>query len=151
MQRSGQLVRTIDTSIMILSPAERVWEILTDLPRYAEWNPFVRQAVGRAAVGEVLTLFIQPPGDKGMTHHPTVTVAEPARHLQWLGRVAVPGLFSARHEFLLEPADGGTLVRHREEFTGLLVPLLTRTLNRTESGFEQLNRALKQRAEAGTD
>ncbi|MCI4065585.1 SRPBCC domain-containing protein [Micromonospora sp. R77] len=144
-------MRTIDTSITISSPPERVWEILTDLPRYQEWNPFVRRAAGRPAVGEALTLFIQPPGEKGMTHHPTVTVAEPARQFQWLGKVAVPGLFGARHEFVLEAAAGGTLVRHRETFTGLLVPFLKRTLDRTELGFDQLNRALKERAETIVD
>ncbi|MFC4147280.1 SRPBCC domain-containing protein [Micromonospora mangrovi] len=144
-------MRTIDTSIMISATPERVWEILTDLPRYEEWNPFVRRAAGRPAVGEVLALFIQPPGEKGMTHHPTVTVAEPARHFQWLGKVAVPGLFGARHEFVLEPTGEGTRLRHRETFTGLLVPFLKRTLDRTETGFGQLNRALKERAEATVD
>lgn len=144
-------MRTIDTSVMISAPPERVWAILTDLPRYAEWNPFVRRAAGRPAVGEVLTLFIQPPGDKGMTHHPTVTVAEPARHFQWLGKVVVPGLFGARHEFVLEPTAEGTLVRHRETFSGLLVPFLKRTLDRTALGFDQLNKALKERAETSVD
>lgn len=144
-------MRTIETSVMISSPPERVWRILSDLPRYQEWNPFIRRAEGRLAVGEVLKVFIQPPGDKGMTHQPTVIVAEPDRRLQWLGRLAVPGLFSARHEFVLEPADGGTLLRHREVFTGILVPLLARTLDRTETGFDQLNRALKERAESPTE
>jgi hypothetical protein len=52
------------------------------------------------------------------------------------------------HEFLLEPVHGPTRLRHRERFTGLLVPFLTRTLRRTARGFEELNQALKQRAEA---
>jgi hypothetical protein len=140
-------VRIIDTSIMISSPPERVWEILVDFARYEEWNPFILRAEGEPTTGTTLKVHIQPPGDKGMTHQPTVQVAEPARHLQWLGKVAIPGMFSGRHEFILEAAEGGTLLRQREEFGGFLVPFLRRTLDRTEDGFQQLNQALKERAE----
>jgi hypothetical protein len=82
-----------------------------------------------------------------MTHRPTVLVAEPGRYLRWLGKLALPGLFAARHEFLLEPAGAGTRLRPREDFAGLLVPFLKATLRRTEAGFDATNRALKQRAE----
>jgi hypothetical protein len=37
---------------------------------------------------------------------------------------------------------------HREEFTGILVPLLWRSLDRdTRRGFEEMNRRLKELAE----
>jgi hypothetical protein len=39
---------------------------------------------------------------------------------------------------------------HREEFTGVLVPLLWRSLDRgTRRGFEEMNRRLKELAEGG--
>ncbi|GAA3815660.1 SRPBCC domain-containing protein [Sphaerisporangium flaviroseum] len=140
-------MHTIDTSIVITVPPQKVWDVLVDFGTYAEWNPFIRRAEGAAVAGGTLKLYIEPPGGKGMTHHPTVLVAQPARHLRWLGKVAVPGLLAARHDFILEPIDEGTRLRHREEFTGLLVPFLGRTLKRTEEGFAALNRALKDRAE----
>ncbi|GAA5037462.1 hypothetical protein HNP84_003135 [Thermocatellispora tengchongensis] len=140
-------MRTIDTSIVIEAPPQAVWDVLADFAGYAEWNPFIVRAEGEAVAGSVLSLHIRPPGGAGMTHHPTVLVAEPARHLRWLGKVAIPGLLAARHDFILEPHGQGTLVRHREVFTGLLVPFLRRTLRRTEEGFAALNAALKERAE----
>lgn len=142
---------TIDTSVVIGCPPHAVWGVIADFAAYQEWNPFILHAAGEAVAGQTLMLYIRPPGERGMTHRPTVTIAEPGRHLQWLGSHAVPGLFTARHEFLLEPVDEkGTLVRHRERFSGLLVPLLRRTLHRTEEGFSALNCALKQRVEANT-
>lgn len=37
----------------------------------------------------------------------------------------------------------------REAFSGLLVPLMARTIDQTLIGFEEMNRALKERVEAG--
>ncbi|MFH8747487.1 SRPBCC family protein [Streptomyces rimosus] len=141
-------MRSIEKTITISASPDAVWSVLVDFENYRNWNPFVLWAEGRPVVGETLKAHIRPPGGKGMTHQPTVLIAEPGRHLQWLGKVAVPGLFSGRHEFILEPTDEGTLLRQREEFTGILVPFLGSTLDRTEKGFVELNQALKNRAEA---
>ena len=139
---------TIDTSVMIAASPHRVWEVLVDFPRYPEWNPFIRRAEGDPEVGATLMVLIQPPGADAMTHHPTVQIVEPGRRLQWLGKASVPGLFHARHEFILRPADGSTSLRHYERFGGLAVPFLRRTLRRTEQGPHQMNEALKQQVEA---
>jgi hypothetical protein len=140
-------VHTIESSIVINTAPQEVWAVIVDFGSYAEWNPFILRAEGEAAVGTTLKLYIEPPGGKGMTHQPTVLVAEPARHLRWLGKVALPGLFAARHDFILEPVPEGTRLRHSEVFTGLLVFFLRRTMKRTEEGFAALDRALKDRAE----
>lgn len=138
---------TVETTIAIAAPPATVWDALVDFESYHEWNPFIRKGAGEAAAGSELTLEIQPPGGKVMTHHPTVTVAEPGRHLQWLGVARTPLLFGGRHEFILEPEGEGTKLRQREYFTGVAVLFLKKTLRRTEEGFHALNRALKQRAE----
>ena len=138
---------TIDTSITIAAPPDAVWSVLVDLDRYHEWNPFVVEAAGEPTVGSVLTVRIMPPGDRATTHRPTVVAVEPGRLLRWHGRVAVPGLFDARHEFAVDPQGDGTLLRHSEVFRGLLVPFLRATLRRTEQGFHAMNEALRTRVE----
>lgn len=124
--------------------------MLTDFAAYAEWNPFIVRAAGEPVVGSTLTLDFQPPGGNRTTARPTVLAAEPGRLLRWRGTLPLPWLFAARHELALEPSGDGTVLRHREEFTGLLVPLVKRTLRRTETGFHEMNRALKHRAETGS-
>jgi hypothetical protein len=44
--------------------------------------------------------------------------------------LGISGLFDGEHIFTLEPVDGGrTRLRQREVFTGVLVPLLARSLD----------------------
>jgi len=68
---------------------------------------------------------------------------------EWLGRLVLPGLFDGRHRFELVPDGDGTRLVHTERFTGLLVPLLKKSLDtKTIAGFRAMNTALKARAEA---
>ena len=153
---SGTLVEEDDTpmkelrtEIEIQASDERVWQLLTDFASFPQWNPFIRRASGEAKAGARLEVYIQPSGARGMTFKPTVLKAEPNRELRWLGRLLMPGLFDGEHVFTLEPL-GTNRVRftQREVFTGLLVPLFARGLDTdTRRGFEEMNRALKARAE----
>jgi hypothetical protein len=140
-------VHFIDTSITIAARPETVWRIIVELDNYHEWNPFIPNASGAVTVGSVLTVEVKPPGDRAMTHRPTVIAVEPGKRLRWLGKLPVPGTFSAQHEFSVSPDGDGTLLRHSEEFRGLLVPFLRATLRRTEAGFHAMNQAVKERAE----
>ena len=144
-------MKTLHTEIDIDAPPEAVWRVLADFDRYGEWNPFIPRLEGTPAPGSRLTVRLTPPGGRAMTFRPTVLAVEPERAFRWKGRLFVPGLFDGEHAFQLEPRDGGTRFIHSEQFSGLLVPLLARSLDtHTRSGFEAMNEALKARAEAGT-
>jgi hypothetical protein len=143
-------MKSINAEITVNAPAKAVWEALTDLDEYANWNPFVIEAEGKVAVGSRLAVRIQPPGKKATKFRPTVTVADEGKKFEWLGHLGVRGLFDGRHQYLLEEtADGGTRFVQREEFTGVLVPLVMRMLGaNSRAGFEAMNQALKDRVEA---
>jgi hypothetical protein len=134
------------------APPERVWEVLTAFETFGSWNPFIVSIEGDQTVGSRLRVRLQPPGGRGTTFRPTVTLNEPGRAFGWLGHLGVPGLFDGAHRFELEGLPGGrTRLLQSERFRGLLVPLLQRSLRtRTRAGFEAMNRALKERAEAST-
>jgi hypothetical protein len=142
-------VRHIRTEVEIQASDERVWQILTQLNRYAEWNPLIRDASGTVAVGQDLRLRIDPPGLLGRTFRVRVLVVVPRREFRWLGQLMFPGVLDGDHTFIIEPlGDHAVLVVQSETFSGLLVPLLGRSLvPNMRLGFEQLNRALKARAE----
>lgn len=141
-------MRELSTEIEIDAPTEVVWDILTDFESYPAWNPFIRHARGEAREGARLEVTIQPPGGRAITFRPRVLKASPRRSLRWLGTVVMSGLFDGEHRFTLDAAgDGRTRFRQAERFTGVLVPVLGWTLNRTLEGFELMNRALKARAE----
>jgi hypothetical protein len=143
-------MKELHTEIEIEASAERVWALLTDFASYPQWNPFIRSISGQPAPGERLEVRIEPPGGRGMTFKPKVLNAEPNRELRWLGHLLVPGVFDGEHSLAIQPL-GEARVRfvQREAFRGLLVPLFARSLdNNTQRGFEEMNRALKERAEA---
>jgi len=85
-----------------------------------------------------------------MTFKPKVLTAEPNRELRWLGHLLVPGLFDGEHSFTIQPLeDDRVRFIQREAFKGLLVPLFAQSLeSNTRRGFEEMNHALKERAEA---
>jgi hypothetical protein len=144
-------MKELRSEIEIEAPAERVWQVLSDFASFPHWNPFIRRASGEPRRGERLEVHIQPSGAGGMTFRPTVLTAEPYRELRWLGRLLIPGLFDGEHIFTIEPLGTGRVrFVQREIFTGLLVPLFARSLDSdTRRGFEEMNQALKTRAEHG--
>jgi hypothetical protein len=143
-------MKQLHTEIEIDASAEHVWELLTDFASYPEWNPFIRNISGQPAPGERLQARLEPPGGRAMTFKPKVLTAEPNRELRWLGHLLVPGLFDGEHSFTIEPLeDNRVRFIQREAFKGLLVPLFARSLeSNTQRGFEEMNHALKERAEA---
>lgn len=141
----------ITTTISIAATPDRVWSVLMAFARYPEWNPFIRSIEGQAAEGSAITIAIQSPTGKAMTLRPVVLRNSEAREFRWKGKLGLPGIFDGEHYFALAPSGAGaTMLTHGERFTGLLVPLLRGLLDRdTRSGFEAMNRALKQRVEQG--
>lgn len=154
--RSFAPVRTryeADREISIISAsADRVWEILVDFARYPEWNPFVTSVEGEPAPGKRLRVRLRPPGGMGMTFKQRVLVASSGCELRWIGRLLVPGLFDGEHSFTIERVGARSCrMVQAEKFTGLLVSLFGRGFDATAVGFEQMNQALKARAERTTD
>ena len=143
-------MKEIHTEIEIHASAGKVWQVLTNFAAYPKWNPFVRRAEGEVSVGARLHVTIQPSGGNGMSFRPTVLVAEPNRELRWLGRLWLPGVFDGEHSFGIETlSEGHVRFIQRERFKGLLVPFLAKMLDGdTRRGFEEMNQALKQRAES---
>ncbi len=137
-------------TIDIAASPEEVWPVLADFASYPAWNPFIRSAAGSLAVGERLSIRVQPPEGKAMRFRPTVRVVREARELAWLGRLLVPGLFDGEHRFALEPTATGSRFVHEERFTGVLVPFFRDLRQRYLPAFEQMNDALKRRVEAGS-
>src|SRR5207302_9393871 len=130
-------------------PTEVIWNILIDFPAYPQWNPFIRTISGEARPGARLKVLLQPSGMKATTFRPKVLVANPNHEFRWRGSLLVPGIFDGEHIFLIEPReDGSVRFMQKEKFSGILVPLVMRMIERdTRRGFQEMNEALKERAE----
>jgi hypothetical protein len=139
----------IETQIDINASAERIWSMLMDFPSYARWNPFIRSIEGIPKVGESPNVHIQPPGSNGMRFHPTVLAVEAGHEFRWKGKLVIRGMFDGEHYFILErKSDTRVVFRQGETFSGVLVPILRRSLDgATKQGFVAMNEALKREAE----
>jgi hypothetical protein len=143
-------MRKVHTQIDIDAPIRKVWDLISDLNNYADWNPFVVMGKGPVREGERVTVRAQPEGARATTFHPVITALVPERELRWLGHLILPGLVDGEHIHILEPlGENRTRYIHDDEFSGLLVPVVWPWLETaTYKGFEKMNVALKKRAES---
>ena len=140
---------TIATGINVYSSSQRLWDVLTDFAAYPQWNPFITLITGNVVQGSRLTVRLQPPGGRGITMRPTVLSVVPQREFKWLGHLLVPGIFDGEHRFSIQELDDGSVRFHQDEaFKGVVVPFAAGLLKNTKRGFEQMNQALKARAES---
>lgn len=124
-------------------PAD-VWAVLTDLPRYSEWNPFLVEARGAVDLGARLRITMANGGSR-TTFRPVITRLEHGRVLEWLGRAGIPGIFDGRHRFELTKHAGGALLVQSERFSGVSVPLLRNLRTGVAANFTNFNEALRER------
>lgn len=142
-------MKVLRTEINIHASREKVWQILQDLDRWPDWNPFIHLALGKARVGEKVDISVVSPGTKDLVLHCVVTKVEPNHELRWKYHVISPLFFQGEHSFIIE-ADGESQVRFvdREVFNGLLVPLQTKDIDtNSRRGFESMDLALKEISE----
>ena len=140
------------TFVDIDATPERVWQVLTDLPAYSEWNPFITRAEGTFVEGGRLSVSVPPASAFVQSRlRPTVLEVAPFRRLRvWsrLDRLGIPHLFEVEHTMTLTDHDGGVRLWLQDRFQGLLAPLLIRSLNRRRlTAFNAMNAALKDRVE----
>jgi len=137
-------MKTFGTSVSIAAPAERVWAILTDASRYPSWNPTVSAVDGHIVQGGRITVHavISP----GRAFPVTVTTLDPERRMVWRGGLPL-GLFTGERIFTLTPAADAVEFSMRETFTGLLAPLIGRSIPDLQPAFNDFAAALKREAE----
>ena len=142
----------IRTEVEIAAPAAEVWGILTDFPRYQEWNPFITEIASDGVVGDSFRVLLSLPEGRDFTIKPRLLRFEENRELRWRGHLLLPGLFDSEHFFRLEQvgADRTRFVQG-ENFSGILVRFSGRTITRAARGFVYMNEALKRRAEGARD
>jgi uncharacterized protein YndB with AHSA1/START domain len=130
--------------IAIAAPPDRVWSILTDANAFPRWNSTVSSIEGPIALGQRLSLRV--PLAPQRTFRPRVSEFTPPSRMVW-GDGMAP-FFRGRRTFTLAPrADGGTHFSMIEVFSGLMLPMIKRSLPDFAPAFEQYARDLKREAE----
>ncbi|HXG27318.1 MAG TPA: SRPBCC domain-containing protein [Nevskiales bacterium] len=138
----------INKTVDIDAPADVVWEVLTDLPRYGEWNPFVLECQSSLKPGEAIDMKVRL-GNRLQTANEVMLEFEPKRRFAYRMKPLPPGALASYRSHDLNPLDGKRCryVSHFE-LCGWLMPLVRALMGRQlEAGFAGMTDGLKQRAE----
>lgn len=142
----------VRATVTIAATAEQVWRVLTDLPAYRRWHPFLDvldgPPAGELATGSVLRLRAGQGTPAEREFDVTVTEATRPSVLAWEG--GDPRLFFGRHRFTLTGRDGEVRLEDEEVFTGAMVEaVLSEHRTALEASYQAAALALKDTVERG--
>lgn len=132
------------TEIVINAPPEKVWEVLTAVDQYPEWNPVFVKVDGVLAEGAQVTNHVVEPGKDPVEMKSSVLAMVPAKELRQSG--GIPGVITFDHKYTLQAEGAATRVIQHEIDQGLYMYFWDSAW--VEPAYAQVNQALKERVEA---
>ncbi|WP_067893710.1 SRPBCC domain-containing protein [Nocardia vaccinii] len=140
----------IDDTVQIDAPAEVVWQVLTDFPRYPEWNPFCVTAESALEPGAPIVMGVRLLGPRAMTQRERIRSVTPGTGFSY-SMIPVPGgaLHSLRSHTLTPLDDRRCRYDSHFELGGWLAPVVTGLLGGAlRRGFGAMTAAVAERAAA---
>ena len=136
--------RETGVAVNIRAGSEKIWALLTDAARMSQWNSTIISVEGRIALNETIHLKSTLSPDR--TFNLKVTEFAPGSKLVWEDGVAP--MFKGVRTYTLTPkGDGTTDFSMVEVISGLMLPLIGRSLPDFKPNFEQYAADLKREAE----
>ena len=134
-----------EASSTISAKPEAIWAILTDGTGYTSWDSGVERVDGTIASGETIKVYVKV--NPGRAFPIKVTEFVPGQRMVWSGGMPL-GLFKGVRTYTLSPQGNGTTkFNMREEYTGLMLPLIWGSIPDLGPSFEQFATGLKAQAE----
>jgi len=135
-----------EASAVINASTEEVWNVLANAAGWPGWESGVDGVDGVLAAGERIT--IRSAAAPGRAFPVKVTRFDPGECLELTGGMPL-GLFRGVRSYRLHREGSATGFTMREEYSGPLSGLITRSIPDLQPSFEQFARGLKQRVERG--
>jgi hypothetical protein len=140
---SSSFSMTCRVAINIQATAERIWNLLTDAKGFPRWNSTVTSVEGEISEGKRIVVRV-PGTDRKFT--PKVSNVVPNQRMIWTGGFA-PMFKGVRTFGLKQQHDGSTEFVMEECFSGLMLPLVGRSLPDFKPIFERYASDLRNEAE----
>ena len=133
-------------STKIAASPDTIWALLTNAATFPKWNSTVSRIEGEIAEGQKLKLTV--PSAPGRTFTPKVSSVHAGKSMIWSDGMAP--MFKGVRTFTLSPnEDGTTEFVMKEEFAGLMLPMIKGSLPDFGPVFEAYAADLKRAAEGG--
>ena len=143
--RHVSLMKRFSTSIDINASADKVWSLLTNAKGYTAWNSTVDKVDGEIAPGQKVTVYAK--ATPGRAFPLKVAEFDPGKRMVWSGGMPL-GLFTGARSYTITPKGKAVSFSMTEEFSGLMAPLITRSIPDLQPAFDAFARDLKKAAEA---
>jgi len=137
---------TYSVTRIIAAGPQVIWDLLTNASAYPEWNPAVLEIEGEIREGQTikLTSIVNPDRQFKLK----VSDVEPPRHMVWSDGMPL-GLFRGARRFDVVPRGDGTSEFTMEEvYSGLMAPVITRSIPDMTDSFDKFADGLKEAAES---
>lgn len=139
----------IDETVQIAAPAPVVWRVITDLSRYPEWNPFVRECRSDLAVGSPIDMKVHLFAGATIWQRERILTREDGIRICYgLEDAFFGALSSTRCHVVSQIETDVTCYASRFELRGPLAPVVGTLLGAAlRRGFSSMTAALARRAE----
>lgn len=142
-QTRRMLSMSCRVELTIRARAATLWRLLTNAKNFPRWNSTVTSVEGQIRQGERLRVRV-PGTDRVFT--PRVSGVVPDQRMTWTGGFSP--VFKGVRTFELRPRpDGSTDFVMQERFSGLMLPLVKRSMPDFGPVFERYASDLKHEAE----
>lgn len=142
-------MKELMTEVVIHADTGVVWEILTDVEEYLNWNPFVNKVTGKVKEGEDLEVLINLE-EEIQTFFPTITKVDYLHEIRLKRGFLIPGILTV--EIITELhflSKDSCILRQKCQVSGIMSPIFWKKFAQPfKAGFEQMDQKLKKRAEA---
>ena len=143
------LTHRLQTSVTMNAPLVAVWDRLIQVSLYAGWNSIITAPADQSDIERLdqdVRVRLTPIGKPSQVVTVKIVEFVPHSRITWLGHFKnVPWLVDGRHTLAVLPqGHDRTVLLHREDFRGALVPLVKNAfLNRQmRPSFEAFDLAL---------
>ena len=139
----------IEHRVGVAAPADRIWDLLSDLPGWRDWNPVHPEVNGRLAIGATLDVVEQLEGRSPRRLVMTVEDWVPNAQILWKGRRG-PLARSIRFIEIEQLSETGCIFANGELYEGVVGDLIAKRNRRLlKRAFAAMGEAVKARVEGG--
>jgi uncharacterized protein YndB with AHSA1/START domain len=145
----SQMSRQIRFELDVDAPADVVWEVVSNVSRYAEWNPFVIRASSTCEVGAPIRMKVRLFTSFAQSQTEEITEFIAPERICWGLTGGGSAALRSRRCQVVSP-DGPSRSRYISEFqlSGWFAPVVMGLMGRRlEAGFRGMSDAVKARAE----
>lgn len=138
-------MKSFEAATRIDAAPDEVWAALVDVGSWRDWDSGVDRVEGRVALGERLTIYATMIRSRPFAV--TVTEIRPREAMRWRGGLPLGAAVIERTYHLDAQDDGSTVLTVREDHSGPLAGLLSRSTPDLNPSFRQFCAGIKQLVE----